>query len=139
MECSHEAPLSMEFCRQEYWSRVPSPSPEDLPETGIKPTSLVSPALAGGFFITSDIGEANIPWITTSLTLSSKKCLHCCDIHINEIINQVSLCHYTGKTHSTCYCLHSKEVVYPFSLSYSIHVCMHSIVGGNLDISSFCL
>ena len=58
-ECSHQAPLSMEFCRQEYWSRVPFPSPEDLPQTGIEPTSLVSPALAGGFFITSAIWEAH--------------------------------------------------------------------------------
>ena len=39
----------MEFSRQEYWSGLPLPSPEDLPNPGIKPGSLVSPALAGGF------------------------------------------------------------------------------------------
>ena len=46
-------PLSMEFCRQEYWSGLPFPTPEDFPDPGIKPTSLASPALAGGFFTTA--------------------------------------------------------------------------------------
>ena len=36
----HQAPLSMEFSRQEYWSGLPFPSPGDLPDTGIKPRSL---------------------------------------------------------------------------------------------------
>ena len=45
----HQAPLSMGFPRQEYWSGLPFPSPGDLPDPGFKPTS---PALAGGFFTT---------------------------------------------------------------------------------------
>ena len=45
-----QAPLSMAFSRQEYWSRLPFPSPRDLPNPGIKPTSLVPPVLAGKFF-----------------------------------------------------------------------------------------
>ena len=36
---AHQAPLSMRFPRQEYWSRLPFPSPGDLPDPGIKPTS----------------------------------------------------------------------------------------------------
>ena len=44
-------PLSMGFFRQEYWSGLPCPSPEDLPDPGIEPTSLTSPELVGGFFI----------------------------------------------------------------------------------------
>ena len=44
------APLSMGFARQEYWSGLPFPPPGDLPDTGIEPMTLVSPALAGGFF-----------------------------------------------------------------------------------------
>ena len=43
----------MEFSRQEYWSRLPFPTPGDLPNPWIKPGSLASPALAGGFFTTS--------------------------------------------------------------------------------------
>ena len=52
-----QAPLSMGFSRQEYWSRMPFPSPGDLPNTGIKPVSLVSPALAGRFFTTKPLGK----------------------------------------------------------------------------------
>ena len=40
----------MGFSRQEYWSRLPFPSPGDLPDPEIKPKSLEPPALAGGFF-----------------------------------------------------------------------------------------
>ena len=53
-----QAPLSMGFSRQEYWSGLPFPSRGDLPDPGIEPRSLVSPALAGGFFTTSDPWEA---------------------------------------------------------------------------------
>ena len=48
----HRAPLSMKFSTQEYWSGLPFPSPGDLPDPGIKPTFLVSPALASDFFTT---------------------------------------------------------------------------------------
>ena len=44
-----QAPLSMEFARQEYWSRLPFLTPGCLPNPEIEPTSLVPPALAGGF------------------------------------------------------------------------------------------
>ena len=50
---AHQAPLSMGFSRQEYQSEFPFPSPGDLPNPGIEPTSLTSPALAGRFFTTS--------------------------------------------------------------------------------------
>ena len=55
---AHQAPPSMGFSRQEYWNGLPFPSPGHLPDPGIKPTSLTSPALAGGFFITSTTSEA---------------------------------------------------------------------------------
>ena len=48
-----QAPLSAGFSRQEYWSGLPCPPPEVLPNPGIKPTSLTPPALVGGFFTTS--------------------------------------------------------------------------------------
>ena len=53
-----QAPPSMGFSRQEYWSGLPCPPPGNLPNPGIKPTSLTSPALAGGFFTTSATWEA---------------------------------------------------------------------------------
>ena len=55
---THQAPLSMGFSRQEYWSELPFPSPGDLSDPGIKPPSLTSPALAGRFFTTSTTWEA---------------------------------------------------------------------------------
>ena len=51
---AHQAPLCMELSRQEYWSRLPFPTPRDLPNPGNKP---VSPALAGGFFTPGPPGK----------------------------------------------------------------------------------
>ena len=49
-----QTPLSMEFSRQEYWNKLPFPSPGDLPDPEIKP---VSPALGGGFSTTEPRGK----------------------------------------------------------------------------------
>ena len=57
---AHQAPLSMEFSRLEYWNRLPFPPAGDLPNPGIEPASLMSPALAGRFFTTSATWEAPI-------------------------------------------------------------------------------
>ena len=54
-----QAPLSMGFSRQEYWSGLPCPPPGDLPNSGIKPASLMSPALVGGLFTTSTTGKTH--------------------------------------------------------------------------------
>ena len=51
----HQAPLSMGFSRQEYWSGVPCPPPGDLPNPGIERVSLTCPELASRFFTTSAI------------------------------------------------------------------------------------
>ena len=51
-----QTPLSVEFSRQKYWSRLPFPTPGDLPDSGIKPSSLVSPALASRFFTAAPLG-----------------------------------------------------------------------------------
>ena len=69
----------MGFSRQEYWSGLPFPSPGDLPDPGIEPRSLASPALAGGFFTTS----ATI-WhlVNTSSTLLS-------DINYHEVSSPI--------------------------------------------------
>ena len=49
---AHQAPLSMAFSKQEYWSGLPFLSPRDLLDPRIEPGSPASPALAGGFFTT---------------------------------------------------------------------------------------
>ena len=52
---AHQAPLPLEFSKQEYWSGVPFPPPGDLPDSG---TDLTSPALVGGFFTTVPPGKS---------------------------------------------------------------------------------
>ena len=53
-----QAPLSMGFSRQEYWSGLPFPPPGELPDPGIELSSLMSPALTAGFFTSSTTWEA---------------------------------------------------------------------------------
>ena len=57
----------MRFPGPEYWSELPFPLPGDLPNLGIEPVSLTSPALAGGFFTTSATWEAPKPVGCTDL------------------------------------------------------------------------
>ena len=54
---ARQAPLSMGFSRQGHWSGLPCSPPGDLPDQGIEPASLMSSALAGGFFTTSTTWE----------------------------------------------------------------------------------
>ena len=67
MDC--QAPLFMGLSRQEYWSGLPCPPPEDLPDPGIKPASLMSPALADGFFTTSATGRDLYVYISVFLSV----------------------------------------------------------------------
>ena len=59
-----QAPLPMGFSRQEYWSGLPCPPPRDLPDPGIEPVSLMSPALVDRSF-------------TTSATWEAQRCVYC--------------------------------------------------------------
>ena len=68
-----QAPLSMEFCRQEYWSGLPFTSPGDLPDSGIKPKS---PALAGRFFTTEPPGKLVTRYILTLISISINRSMH---------------------------------------------------------------
>ena len=55
------APVSMELSRQEYWNGLPLPTPGALPDSGIEPESLASPALAVRFFTTAPPWKP-VPW-----------------------------------------------------------------------------
>ena len=57
MDCSLQAPLYMEFSRQDYWSRLPFPTPGDLPNPETEHMSLAPPALTGRLFITVPPGK----------------------------------------------------------------------------------
>ena len=54
-----QAPLPVGLSRQEYWSGLPFPPPEDLPDPGTEGASLLSPVLAGRFFTTELPGKAD--------------------------------------------------------------------------------
>ena len=75
---AHQAPLSIEFSRQEYWIGLRCLPPGDLPDPGIEPESLVSPALAVGFFTTRTTWEASVLsiWPTKIKTLFHTKLAH---------------------------------------------------------------
>ena len=60
-----QAPLSMEFSRQEDWSGLPFPTSGDLPNPGIESALSVSPALAGGFFTAIAHGKPLLPLPST--------------------------------------------------------------------------
>ena len=61
---AHQAPLSMGFLRQEYWSGLPFPFPGDAPNSGMEPEY---PALAGGFFTTEPPGEPSYQYLVLSV------------------------------------------------------------------------
>ena len=54
---AHQAPLSIDFSRQEYWHGLPCPSPGYLPDPGIKPSSPMSPALQANFLPIEPLGK----------------------------------------------------------------------------------
>ena len=68
---AHQDSLLMEFSRQEYWSRLPFPSPGDLLDPGIKPTFLAPPTLAGGFY--ANVPPGNPTEIFQCITTKTKK------------------------------------------------------------------
>ena len=101
----HQATLSMELSRQEYWSGLPFPPPWDLPDPGIKTTSPTSPGLAGGFFTTSGTWEAryglcrhqrkkilinhNADQFQTYLTKADSQCKIVVFLYIAKRLNQM--------------------------------------------------
>ena len=74
MDCTvaHQAPLFMEFSREEYWSGLPFSPPGDFTDPGIEPTS---PSLAGEFFTTAPPGK---PYIITCMLkyIECKQAVH---------------------------------------------------------------
>ena len=78
-----QAPSSMGFPRQEYWSRLPFSPPGDLPDPGIEPTSLPSPVSSDGFFTTSATWEPKSWHVGSSPSLSwsevAQSCPTLCD------------------------------------------------------------
>ena len=79
MDLPRQAPLSMGFSRQEYWSGLWCPLLGDLPNPGIEPASLSSLAWAGGFFTTSTTWEALSGIAAAAAAKSLQLCPTLCD------------------------------------------------------------
>ena len=99
----------MEFLRQGYWSGLPFSTPGDLPDTGIEPASIVSPALAGRFFTTAPPGFNSVqslscvrlfatPWTAAgqaSLSITGQiSKLKLMSIELVMPSNHLILCHF---------------------------------------------
>ena len=89
----YQALLSMGFQRQEYWSGLLFPSPRDLPDSGIEPTSLASPALAGGFFTVEPPGK---PQSILLLRIISLRLLYIINLEGKEMLG------FKGKSSEMC-------------------------------------
>ena len=79
---AHQAPLSMGFPRQKYWSGLLFPPTEDLPSPGIKPISPAPPTLAGRFFTTETPGK---PYMYAAAAAAAAKSLQSCPTLRNPI------------------------------------------------------
>ena len=75
---AHQAPLSMAFSRQEYWSRFPFPSSRDLSHPGIEPASLMTPMLADKFLTNWTTGEVLHSLLCESESEVAQSCLTLC-------------------------------------------------------------
>ena len=74
----HQAPLSMGFSRQEYWSGLPCPPPEDLPDPGMEITYAFISCIAGRFFTTEQPGK---PQTKAEMNVKvAQSCLALCDL-----------------------------------------------------------
>ena len=69
---AHQAPLSMGFSRQEYWTVLPCPPSRDLPDPGITPMSRMAPSLAGRSFTTRRPLSQRRQWHPTPVLLPGK-------------------------------------------------------------------
>ena len=97
---AHQAPLSMGFSRQEYWSGLPCPSPENLPDPGM------DPSIAGGFFTSWATKEAHIVLSTSKKALQTF--LLKCRIQVSETF--LYLVHWEGKSFMTVSLLYFRPV-----------------------------
>ena len=111
---ARQAPLTMGFCRQEYWSGLPCPPPGDLSNPGIKPMFLKSPILAGGFFTSSTSWEA--------LSLSN----HCYDT-LEE-----SVFHHTVDCFKMLVCMVTCKKYAVLNWSYTSAVLNRSVMSNSL-------
>ena len=128
MDCvAFQAPLPMGFSKQEYWSGLSFPSSGHLPDPGIEPTFLISPALAGGFFTTElpkvsvihgqlrsenikrkilETNSSKLGAVLSSMLKSDVILLHCTwDINYPFVQHILPASHFVARLHYQIDCL----------------------------------
>ena len=84
---AHQVPLSMGFPKQEYRSGFPRSPPGDLPDPGIEPVSLMSPALIGRFFTTSasrkPLSDCKLHSVHLPMYVAESTNTHICQFHLD--------------------------------------------------------
>ena len=106
---AHQAPLFMEFFRQEYWPGLLLPSPEDLPDPGFEPVSHASPILASEFFTSWATRKAHIFHLPSSKNGHIIMCMR-------SILSEKWMV-FTNESRNrllACFCLHSHYLLYVF-------------------------
>ena len=113
MDCAHQAPLSMGFSSQEYWSGCHFPPPGDLLDLRIEPASLTSPVLAGRLFTPSSTWEVIIHAIRYQRLM---RWYQNCWLHLQVVSLCLSLLMFFDEKKSTpatskniCLCLVSRQ------------------------------
>ena len=97
-----QAPLATGFSRQEYWRGSPWPPPGDLPDPGIEPASLTSPASAGGFFTTRATWEA----LCIYVQIHKGVCVHVCKCACMCVYVCKCVCMYVCVCVYMCVCVY---------------------------------
>ena len=107
-----QVPLSVGFCRQENWSGVPCPPSGYVPDLGIEPTALKSPALVGGFLTTSITWEAQISTFSFVTGYSWNRYVYACVMQLYVIFkNYFWLCPSLTTYWTQCLQRQGKEAV----------------------------
>ena len=117
-QCQHDLQvpeMSMVFSRQEYWNGLPCPPPGDLPDSGIEPISLLSPALAGGFCTTS------APWEVPTTSC----CCCCCCCCVASVVSDSVRPHTRQPSGSSVFGILQARTLEWVAISFS-NACMHA-------------
>ena len=130
-----QAPLSMEFPRQEDWSGLPCAPPGDLRDPEIEPESLISPGLAGDFFTTSAASEACCCLVAKRVQLCDPMDCSLPDASVHGILQArvlgwaaISFCRRSSRprnwTHISCIC---RQILY-HGATWDIYTCINDSI-----------
>ena len=131
-----QAPLSMEFSRQEYQSGVPFPSPGDLLHAGMKLTSLASPALTGGFFATAPPGKQSVYTLLLVHSYNTLQVLCCAkDLNTFHFLSSSAPSALSSELYLHLFCLICRLI--SLSLALALYYLSHTLLQSNFLLAPF--